>query len=249
MSELVVQGRAVEVPDRARAFGLKRPAGWLRYAEVRGVVEGASLLAAAPWLAQQPRGCGRDVIVIPGFATDDRIMAPLRWYLDRMGHQAQPWTLGVNRGDPETDGDRLAAHIDKTYAGEPLDLVGWSLGGVVARLVARLRPERIRRVVTLGTPVEGGPKYTAAGEIFARRADMDLDAFEAEVHAVNDEGLQSELTVIYSESDGIVGSEAAVDRYNPHARHVRLRYASHTGLIVNPRVWAEVARALAERAG
>lgn len=245
MSELVVQDRSVEVPERARTFGLRRPAGWLRYAEVRGLFEGASLLAAAPWLAQQPRGSGRNVVVIPGFATDDWVTAPLRWYLDRMGHRAQPWTLGVNRGDPEKDGERLAAHLGEVYAGEAVDLVGWSLGGVVARLVARLRPDHVRRVVTLGTPVEGGPKYTAAGDIFARRQKIDLDAFEAEAHSINKEGLQSELTIIYSDSDGIVGSEAAVDRYNDHARHVRLRYASHTGLIVNPRVWAEVARALA----
>lgn len=246
MSEPATDQRRVAPADRAQAFDLRPPASWLTYAEVRGAAEAVSLLVAAPWLARQPRGSGRDVIVIPGFATDDRVMAPLRWYLARLGHRAHPWTLGVNRGNPEADGERLAARLARYYARGPVDIVGWSLGGVVARLVARLRPERVRRVVTLGTPVEGGPKYTVGGASFAERRDVDLDRFEAEVHDINGEGLQSELTVIYSESDGIVGANAAVDRYNPHAQHVRLRYASHTGLIVNPRVWAEIAQALAQ---
>lgn len=246
MSELVVEAASSAADQRAEAFGLRAPSRWLRWAEVRSVGEAASLLAAAPWLARQPRGSGRTVVLIPGFAADDRFMAPLRWYLRRLGHDAQPWGLGTNRGDPEAEAERLIARVDALPEG-PVDLVGWSLGGVVARLTARARPDRVGRIVTLGTPVEGGPKYTAVGDLFAQRRKIDLEAVEAAAHAINSEGLTADLTVIYSEADGIVGAEAAVDRYNAHARHVRLRYASHVGLIANPKVFVEVARALSSR--
>jgi hypothetical protein len=114
---------------------------------------------------------------------------------------------------------------------------------VVARLVARLRPAAVREVVTLGTPVEGGPKYTAVGDRFARAQGIDLDEFEGHVHAINREGVEVPVTAIYSRSDGIVGWRAAIDRYNAHARHVRLP-CSHLGMGVNPLVWRTIAQIL-----
>ena len=230
--------------DREQAFSLSAPPEWWRWTEVRAIAEAASLVPTAPWLWAQPKGRGEDVVVIPGFATGDAVTAPLRWYLEKLGYRSHPWGLGVNRGNPEADAERLTARLDE-IGEQPISLVGWSLGGVVARLVARQRPDRIRQVITLGSPVEGGPKYTAAGPLFAAKRRYNLDEFEAHVHQINKEGLSVPLTVIYSKADGIVGWRAAVDRYNAHARHTVLKRASHTGLIVNPIVWSTVAQALA----
>ena len=234
-----------EPVSRAKVFQLRAPPSWWRFAEIRALGEAAALVPAAPWLLSQPKGQGERVIVIPGFATGDKATSALRGYLNAMGYQAEGWGLGVNRGAPEADAERMVERLDNTTDG-PVSLIGWSLGGVVARLIARHRPHRVQQIITLGTPVEGGPKYTAAGEIFAKRSDLDLDAFEAQVHRINAEGLQVPLTIIYSRTDGIVGWRAAVDRYNPHAQHVPLRVASHIGLVFNPVVWRTIARTLAK---
>ncbi|MEM9114070.1 MAG: alpha/beta hydrolase [Myxococcota bacterium] len=229
---------------REQSFGLAPPPAYLKTLELRAAFELAGLLPALPWLCSQPRGVGEPVMLIPGFGAGDRFMSGLRTYLSALGHRPEGWGLGINRGRPERDAERLIERLDEDPE-NPLRLVGWSLGGVIARLVARARPNKVAQIITMGTPVEGGPKYTSTGRYFARKQGIDLDAFEVHIHKINAEGLNVPLTVIYSESDGIVGSASARDRYNLQARHVRLRGASHLGMPFNPRVWIEVARALA----
>jgi len=230
--------------DRADRYGLKVPAKAMRLLETRALLEGASILPAAPWLMAQPRGDGRQVMVIPGYLFGDRSTWPLRRFLNYLGYEALPWQLGQNRGRPEHDSERVVKHLaDMRREGRPITLIGWSLGGVIARLVARHEPDSVREVITLGTPIEGGPKYTAAAERFARAAGIDLDDFERHVHAVNSEGVEPPMTVIYSRSDGIVNWRAAIDRYNDHARHIRLP-VSHVGMGVNPLIWRTVAQIL-----
>lgn len=231
--------------ERRQRLQLRPPAAALGWLEARAVLEAGSLIPAAPWLAGRPRGDGHRVMVIPGYATDDRVTWPLRCYLGYLGYAVEGWGQGRNRGFPEEDAERLVDRLRRDGVDSPMTLVGWSLGGVIARLVARAEPSWVRQIVTMGTPVEGGPRYTAAGPRIAAEQGLDLDAFEAHVHAINAEGLDVPITVLYSRWDGVVGWSAAVDRYNPHARHVRLRGASHVGLAYNPRVWAEVAHACA----
>lgn len=230
--------------ERAARYGLRPPARSLKFLEARALVEGASILPAAPWLLTQPRGDGRQVMVLPGFMFDDRSTWPLRRFLRYLGYEVLPWHLGRNQGRPEHDSELVARRLPEVRRpGEPITLIGWSLGGVVARLVAQALPDAVREVITLGTPVEGGPKYTAVGARFARGQGIDLDEFEGHVHNVNREGMQVPVTAICSRSDGIVGWRAAIDRYNAHARHVRLP-CSHLGMGVNPLVWRTVAHIL-----
>lgn len=231
-------------PDRATRYGLRAPGKALKYLETRALIEGAAILPAAPWLLTQPRGEKRKIVVIPGFLFADRSTWPLRRYLKHLGYDALPWGFGRNMGHPERDAERLAEHLKTVRRdGEPITLIGWSLGGVIARLVARHDPQLVREIITLGTPVEGGPKYTVAGDNLARRRGINLDAIEHRVHAINSEGLDRPITVIYSRSDGIVHWRAAIDRYNAQARHIRVS-SSHIGLGVNPLVWRIVARVL-----
>lgn len=228
--------------NRQALHDLRPPTLAARLLEARAPLEFWSLLPAAGMLRRQPRGDGRPLVVLPGFTADDRSTAPLRGYLSWLGYDARPWGLGRNRGDPERDAERLLARLGGD--GPPVTLVGWSLGGVVARLVASGAPERVREVVTLGTPVEGGPKYTSTASLYARARGVDLDAFERHVHEVNARGVPVPLTIVYSRSDGVVGWRAALDRYNPGARHVEVR-GSHLGLGVSPTVWRILARILA----
>ena len=114
----------------------------------------------------------------------------------------------------------------------------------MARLVALHAPSSVREVITMGTPVEGGPKYTSIGGFYALGRGINLDEFEAHVHSVNTRGIEAPLTVIFSRTDAVVGWRAAIDRYNPQARHVEVR-SSHLGLGANPSVYRIIARTLA----
>lgn len=239
--------RAGRASEREAEYDLRRPESILKYLEIRAILEAATLLPAAPVLATQARGDGRQVMLLPGLFTDDRSTFPLRRFLQYLGYEALPWGLGRNLGQPEKDVTRVIARITAMQRGnEPMTLIGWSLGGVIARGVALLHPSAVREVITLGTPVEGGPKYTAGGDRFAARQGIDLDDLERHVHEINQRGVNCPLTIIYSRSDGVVGWRAAIDRYNTHAYHVRVP-GSHLGLGVNPLVWRLIAQTLSGR--
>jgi pimeloyl-ACP methyl ester carboxylesterase len=121
--------------------------------------------------------------------------------------------------------------------------VGWSLGGVVAREVARQRPDLVSSVVTMGTPIVGGPTYTAAARFFGK--DASRAAGPAASRAARSARIQVPLTVIFSRADGVVDWRASIDRATQGARHVEVR-STHVGLGIDPDVWWAVARALAE---
>jgi pimeloyl-ACP methyl ester carboxylesterase len=235
--------------DREERYQLRVPGRARRYLEVRALMEFFLLVPAAPILLSQNRGDGRQIMLLPGFLADDTSTWPLRHFLDYLGYEALPWNQGRNQGQPEADADRVIAGLRSVRRpDEPITLIGWSLGGVIAREVARRTPGIVREVITLGTPVEGGPKYTAAGRRFAKQQNIDLDAFERHVHEINQLGISCPLTVIYSHGDGIVDWRAAIDRYNPQARHERV-VGSHLGLGVNPLVWRLIARTLSASPG
>ncbi len=240
----MAQDAQTPAAQRAAHFGLAPPNENLLPLESRALFEAGALIPSAPWLALQPRGDGRQVMVLPGFKAGDRSTWALRRFLNFLGYDAHGWGLGVNQGNPEQDAQRLVQQLDKIQRqGEAITLIGWSLGGVVARATAMNHPTRVREIITLGTPVEGGPKYTRAGKYYSESRNIDLDAFEAYVHDTNKQTLDIPITVVYSQSDAIVGWRAAIDRYNPQARHIRVS-GSHLGLGFNPCVWRTVAQTL-----
>ena len=215
--------------------------------ELRAPFDWATVLLRAPSLLSAPRGDGRPVMLLPGYGTDERSMRPLGRYLSYLGYEVFDWGLGRNRGtvDRYIDlvGEKLEA-MQPELDGRPTTLIGWSLGGVVAREVARLFEPQVREVITLGTPIIGGPKYTAVGKKFAASADMDLDTFELEVHDRNSVGIRQPVTSIYSKLDGVVGWKASVDVYNEQARNIQV-LSSHFGIGVSGRVWRLIADILA----
>ncbi len=230
--------------DRETEFRLKPPARVGKYLEVRAPFEALTLVPAAPWLLTMPRGDGRQIMFVPGFLADDASTWPMRRYLSYLGYSALPWSQGRNKGRPERDAETLVDHIESVRREhEKITLVGWSLGGVISREAARIAPHAVREVITYGTPVEGGPKYTSTATLYANNRGLDLDAFEHHIHSVNSKGISQPLTVIYSRSDGIVGWRAAIDRYNPQAKHIRVP-GSHLGMGTNPLVWRAIAKTL-----
>ena len=224
--------RGLKPPSRLATLGeLALPFDMLRYG-----LGGWQLFGA-------PRGDGRPVVLLPGYGASEVSMRPLEAWLRHLGYHVRDWGLGRNQGRVGADVQRFAAQAAEWAKadGAPLTLIGWSLGGVIARETAREYPHLVREIVTMGTPIIGGPKYTALAERFAGR---DFDAYEREIHARNLRGLRQPLTVIYSDRDGIVGPDIAVDIYNPQARNLKVD-ATHLGLGISPRVWRIIADTLA----
>jgi pimeloyl-ACP methyl ester carboxylesterase len=195
-----------------------------------------------------PRGVREPVLLLPGFTASDRSMWPLRNFLRHLGWRARGWGLGVNAGDVPSLLPRVVELADRSAqrAGRAVRIVGWSMGGFLAREVARDRPDLVSQVVTMGTPVVGGPKYTAIASLFRRRG-YDIDAIAAECEARACRRIEAPITAIYSRRDGVVAWQACIDRTNPHVEHVEVS-STHSGLGLDVRVWRIVADRLARSA-
>jgi pimeloyl-ACP methyl ester carboxylesterase len=182
-------------------------------------------------------------MVLPGYGAGDGSTALIRAYLRSLGWDARGWGLGRNGGDVPELIPRVVDRVEQLAreSGRSVALVGWSLGGVLAREAARERPLRARRIVTLGSPVVGGPKYTAVAEVYRRRG-VDLDAIEAEVDERNAIPLSTPITAIFSRRDGVVAWNACIDRRSERVEHVEVA-ATHLGLGFS----ADVLRIIAER--
>lgn len=198
---------------------------------------------APSWLATRPRPAvhPRSVVILPGFGTGPRAMRVMESFLRRHGHRVRDWGLGRNTGEAKKL--RLAlepivqAAVD--HEGGPIVIVGWSLGGFIAREYAREHPDQIRRVITLGSPVIGGPRYTATARRYKAQG-HDLDELERAVASRYATPLRAPVTAIYSKRDGIVAWRACIDHWSPDVRHVEVD-ETHVGLILSPRVLAIVA--------
>lgn len=192
-----------------------------------------------------PRGDGARVLVVPGFMTSDRSTVVLRRFLRRLGYDVHGWGMGINRGRVEALMPEVIARAEGLADGGSLKLVGWSLGGVIARELSRERPALVERIVTMGTPVVGGPKYTFTARHYQKRG-VDLDAIEARIAERNAQPLPAPVTAIYSRADQVVSWRACLDPNTDNdVEHVEVA-TSHIGLGFDPETLRIVARALAD---
>lgn len=229
----------------------KAPPLWCIVAEVhRTVRQRAEFAAALDRLAHAPRGDGHPVFVIPGFLSDARLTEPLRRFLAGLGYEVHDWGMGRNLG-PRTagrTGDRLARHFTATAdrCGRKMSLVGWSLGGIMARQLARRAPDKVRRVITLGAPFTGDPRATRASLLYQlltgqRFAHADFQAMFAESRLPP----PVPATSIYSRSDGIVAWQCCLEPQAPHTENLEID-SSHGGLIAHPEALLAIAERLAQ---
>jgi pimeloyl-ACP methyl ester carboxylesterase len=198
---------------------------------------------APSWLAMKSRRAAqpRTAILCPGFGAGPRSMRVMESFLRRRGHRARDWGLGLNTGDARLLRARLQPVIEESISahGEPVVLVGWSLGGYIAREYAREHPRAVRKVVTLGSPVIGGPRYTATAEWYRSRG-HDLAAMERAVADRYAKPLRVPVAAIFSRRDGVVAWRACIDKWSPDVRHIEVS-ETHVGLGFSPRVLAIVA--------
>jgi pimeloyl-ACP methyl ester carboxylesterase len=226
--------RPLEAPDPGAPPSMRGLAG-----EAKTGLQLARLVRAAPWLAFAPRGDGRTVIDLPGWRAPEISNAPLRTYLRLLGYRARPWGLGTNTGNPERNTKLLVDLLRRET--EPVGLVGWSLGGVVAREIAREVPEHVACVVTFGSPIIGGPSHTVTAQNFDERELRRIRNLVDERDRTRPLGVP--VTAIYTKDDRIVDWRACIDRRTEGVEHIEVR-STHLGLGVDPDVWWAVARAL-----
>lgn len=217
-------------------------AGILR--EARGLLELARLLVRIPSLSRQPRGRGEPVLVLPGYGAGDASTVLLRSYLRFLGYRVRG--LGRTRSGevPELLVRVLRRLISLSRkSDQEVRIVGWSLGGYLAREAARERPDLVKQVITLGTPVVGGPKYTVVAHSLRRRG-VDMDAIEAQIASRNEVSLTTPVTAIYSRVDAVVAWGACIDHLCVNVEHIEVG-TTHFGLGFSPEVYRIIAQRLA----
>jgi len=229
----------------------RRPNPLLLAAEgPRALGELVWLQAARPLLASAPRGDGHPVLVLPGLAADDRSTVPLRRFLRRLGHRVHGWRLGANVPSQEMV-RRLRDRLAQLHAQDPrpMSIVGWSLGGIYAREIARASPGAVRTVVTLGSPfrpLPGHESYAAPlARTLARFAGRDVPATWS---PRDDRPLPVPSTSVFSPTDGVVPWQACVNATSGPHETIEV-VGSHCGLGHHPAVLLVVADRLAQPPG
>lgn len=220
------------------------PSLFLLLSELRVGTELAQYLLLGLGERHLPRGHGEPVMVIPGFGASDRNTAALRTALTRLGYQACGWGCGRNMGMRTAIRDQLGQRLRALHdeSDHKVTLIGWSLGGVFAREMARHQPQYVRRVFTLGSPFNGHPNANNLVKLFAlmnpkMRGEPDMDGFRRRIPAP-----PVPCTAIHTKSDGIVAWQCSVETEGAQIENVEVR-GSHFGLPVN----REVLRVIAER--
>jgi len=224
------------------------PPRWLYLSEpARGALRFNALPIVLLSLALAPRGDGHGVLVLPGLLASDMSTTPLRRFLGGLGYDVRGWSLGRNLGptDDVLDGLRRAVPQLADSTGGAVSLVGWSLGGIYARELAREFPSLVRRVVTLGSP-------------FALTDDPQSHAYgayqrQAHLHAQGRVPSRQEIarpipvpsTAVYSRRDGIVAWQACIAEPSVLHENVEVRCA-HLGLGIDPATLWVVADRLAQ---
>lgn len=219
--------------------------------EFRAFWEFGALLPAWPVLAKAPRGDGHNVVVFPGLSANDGSTIPLRRYLGSLGYKTSGWEQGFNFGPRVGVIDEARAQVSRAFesSGQKVSLIGWSLGGVYARELAKELPHMVRGVITLGSPFAGSHRSTNAWRIYELASGRKL---ERETENYDLPGAPPvPTTSIYSRSDGIVAWQGSVQQTSPHNRQTENIevIASHIGLGLNPSAWWAVADRLARPQG
>ncbi|HFB55341.1 MAG TPA: alpha/beta hydrolase [Hellea balneolensis] len=230
---------------------IKAPSAFFLMAEGRSVFEMGAYFATKPLFRHLKKGDGHPVLVLPGLAASDFSTVILRRFLKKRGYQPYGWKQGRNLGLRDRVLENMLAKVDEIFDihGEKLSLVGWSLGGIFARELAKLRPEKIRFVISLGSPHSGNPKASHATRFYEYVSGHSVK--NPPLTTVLSEAPPVPTTSIYSKTDGVVAWQNCHQRKPVtadtmvHTENIRVE-GSHCGLGVNPSVLYILADRLAQ---
>ena len=207
----------------------------------RSFFSATHLASNRTFLKDLPQGDGHSVMVIPGFMAGDFTTIFIRYFLKHWGYAAKPWELGLNLGlnkRRETE-RRMSEQLEKHFlnSGRKVSLVGWSLGGVFARELARKHPEWVRSVISMGSPIGHDPNGAITAGIYQLISGNSFydPEFMERVEIASQPVPKVPCTAIYSKSDGIVSWKIARELESNIAENIEVKSA-HSGLGMNTSV-------------
>lgn len=235
--------------NTATARGHTPPSDFLALTEApRALAELASFVALRPALSFLPHGDGHPVMVLPGFLASDSSTAPMRRLLKQLGYDVAGWELGRNVRLSTARIRDMSDGLRRLYerSGRKVSLIGWSLGGMLARELAKMHPEMVRQVISLGSPLTDHPGVSKVRVLF--------DAINGDVEEVRREMAEIDTpppvpsTSVYTKADGVVAWTGSLQEEGATRENVEV-HASHIGLGVNPSVMWVIADRLAQPEG
>ncbi len=217
--------------------------------ELLSPVEFGVFAATSPFLRRAPKDRRQPVMVLPGFVAADGSTLAMRMTLRRLGHRAVGWKLGRNLGPTQRTLDGILRRLQEeaARAGQPISLVGWSLGGIYARLLAQEHPDLVRQVISLGSPFNIGlaedTTVSPLWDLLDRRGHFVRDRDSVDLNRI-----PVPSTSIFTKTDGIVSWQSCLQTTHSEAENVQV-LGSHCGLGVNVAAIAVIADRLAQRPG
>jgi len=184
--------------------------------------------------ADDPKGDGHGVLVVPGLGCPDAIMSPVRRFLRTLGYDAQKWEAGINVGPTPRAmrilESRLFAMNDR--GGYRVSLVGKSLGGLLARELAKLHPERVRRLILICAPVQHPVGHRAAPLLYGCKA-FYSPAISRDLAALS-RPAPVPTTAFFTKLDGMLSWQSCLEVPGPLAENIELPGAYHTTAAMHP---------------
>lgn len=223
---------------------------WLLLEGYRAAGELLGTLVRRDLADGMPRGDGHPVLLLPGFLASDLSTRPLRHFLRELGYQAHRWKLGRNLGASDDLEARLEERLEAIHRrhGRKVSLVGWSLGGVYARLLGNRHPERVRSVISLGAPFGPDAKANHSWRLYEWITGGPIDQIPPEKMSQVRGTPPVPTTSIFSRSDGITAWQCSLQEEGPLAESIQVR-SSHLGMGFNALVLYAIADRLAQPEG
>ncbi|MBU2876912.1 hypothetical protein [Aliiglaciecola lipolytica] len=226
--------------------------------EGRSLFEFGTTSLLMPLLLQAPRGDKHPVMVLPGFLASDISTKPLRTFLKMKGYKPHGWGLGRNLGTHIVGGqhivsDQLLNKVIELHVKHDakVSLVGWSLGGILAREIARVIPDCVRQVISLGSPFNGPQGSAPVAAKMFEMINGDLNQREPDAAQRIIPPPQVPSSAIFSRSDGVAHWQSCInsnEHLHPQSENIEVK-GSHMGLGHNSQVLWIVANRLAQKEG
>lgn len=188
-------------------------------------------------------GDGRQVMVIPGFMASDQTTSRLRRSLQNAGFEAHGWGLGRNKGIKADIFERLDERVEELQHEVPLTLIGWSLGGLIAREYAKYAPHRVAKVVTLGSPFSGDLRSNNAWRIYEFIAGHKVDSPPIDVTLSEKPPVPT--YAFWSSNDGVVAPHSARGKRHESDDRIELD-CTHMAFVARPDSIRAIARAIVD---